>query len=202
MSQPQLTKFFANAKRGTKINAKSAKLLLDPVETAPKRSSRRNASESESVKKVEVTELSAPEVLEPTKANVPAVKKRVEKDDEANEITEKENQGEAGSCPSPVKKTRRSSRSRENSCSGDKVEEEVKEAKKPAVKKRTTARAKLAEVKYLCTFSLVCTVTCTVTLILTSNIICSLHPTFIFPCAQPRTLICMLTCTLTCSSDP
>ena len=163
MSQPQLTKFFANAKRGTKINAKSAKLLLDPAETAPKRSSRRTAAETESIKKGEVTEPSAPEVLEATKANVPAVKKRVEKDGEANEITEKENQDEAGSYPSPVKKTRRSSRSRENSCSKDKVEEqetveeqkkvkekeqeqEIKVAKKPAVKKRTTARAKLAEV--------------------------------------------------------
>ena len=139
MSQPQLTKFFANAKRGTRANAKSSKLLLDSAETTPKKSTR-------SVKAKEVTELKVVEALEPTKVNVKPAKKVVEKDAEANEIVkepvEKENKNDEATCPSPVKRSRRVSRSEEATKEVKEVPKETKATVKRAPSlKRSTSRA-------------------------------------------------------------
>ena len=125
MSQPQLTSFFGNTKRGAKVAGKAK--VASP---APRRSSRATKGEEVVEKLV---------VLEQRKVNIEKpVKQTVEKDDEANEIIkkpDKENKEEKADCPSPVKRPRRTSRSQK---SGEEVEELEEVKKKVPVRKRTT----------------------------------------------------------------
>ena len=135
MSQPQLTSFFGNTKRGAKVAGKTK--VASP---APRRSTR--AAKVEQVEKVEEKVV----VLEPSKVNVEKpVKQTVEKDDEANEIIkkpDKENK-EKAECPSPVKRPRRASRSQRSG--EEQVEEQVELKKVPVRKRATKAMAEEAE---------------------------------------------------------